>query len=441
MRVSLPRKHCPKLGLVLLGFLLSASASGKSAFDLTYSLRMSARTAFHLSNAADLAMNRYTIEGEQNIKRAGFTAVLAGRVYAESAFAMNSRYNAPVREVESQEFTPRDVYLQYKGHGLQFRLGNQQVVWGESYGFFFADIVNPKDTREGGLGGDLAAQRIAIPMANLLLFSGWGSLQLLYIPKPFLNMTPAQGSDFAPQLGNLFPSATVTTADERIRPMALDQSELGARASTLISGWDMALFFFNYFDRRPSYRPVFNSATDITLRGVHDPIQSFGFTGTKDLDTWVARFELLYTRGRPVDAYSPNAVNPTQSFYTGLSDEFVGVLGFDYTQWREWHLSFQVAQDSYFKAIPGSFIPQHATNLSVVLGGTLFHNHEMNVIASYTPNDGSSLWQFSYMVPVSSRLEATFGAYLFEGGGSSQYGSFTRANRAFIQLKGFFGGA
>lgn len=440
MRVSLPRKPCPSFWAVLLAILLCAPVLGKSAFDLSYSLRMSARTAFHLSSAADLAMNRYTLEGEQHVKHGGFSSVIAGRAYAESAFAMNPRYNAAVRGIESQEFTPRDVYLQYKGHGMQLRVGNQQVVWGESYGFFFADIVNPKDTREGGLGGDLAAQRIAIPMVNLLWFLGNGSLQLLYIPKPFLNMTPAQGSDFAPDLASLFPGATVTTTDERIRAMALDQSEVGIRGSYMLAGWDMALFFFNYFDRRPSYRPSING-TDVTLRGVHDPIQSFGFTGTKDLDTWVARFELLYTRNRPVDAYVQNLINPTQSFYTALSDEFVGVIGLDYTQWREWHLSFQVAQDSYFKAIPGSFVPQHATNLSLVLGGSLFHNHEMNVIASYTPNDGSSLWQFSYMVPVSSRLEASFGAYLFEGGGSSQYGAFSRANRAYIQLKGFFGGA
>jgi hypothetical protein len=440
MRVSLPRKPFPKLGATFLGILLCAPAVGKSSFDLSYSLRMSARTAFHLTSAADLASNRYTLEGEQHIKRGSFSSVIAARAYADSAFAMNPRYNAPVREIESQEFTPRDVYLQYKGHGLQLRLGNQQVVWGESYGFFFADIVNPKDTREGGLGGDLAAQRIAIPMVNLLWFLGNGSLQLIYIPKPFLNMTPAQGSDFAPALADLFPGATLTISDERIRPMALDQSEVGVRGSYLLAGWDMGLFFFNYFDRRPSYRPVFNG-TDVTLRGVHDPIQSFGLTGTKDLDTWVARFELLYTRNRPVDAYVPNAVNPTQSFYTGLSDEFVGVLGLDYTQWREWHLSVQVAQDSYLRSIAGSFIPQHATNLSVVLGGTLFHNHEMNVIASYTPNDGSSLWQFSYMIPVSSRLEASFGAYLFEGGASSQYGAFSRANRAYLQLKGYFGGA
>jgi hypothetical protein len=45
--------------------------------------------------------------------------------------------------------------LQYKRNKFQLRFGNQQLVWGEAFGFFFADIINPKDTREFGLGGDL----------------------------------------------------------------------------------------------------------------------------------------------------------------------------------------------------------------------------------------------------------------------------------------------
>jgi len=262
----------------------------------------------------------------------------------------------------------------------------------------------------------------------------------VYVPAPFFNFTPAQGSDFAPSITSLFPGGTVTINDERVKGLSLNSGEFGLRGTTMINGWDLGLFYFNYFDRRPSYRPTFNGS-DVTLRGVHDPISSIGFTGTKDLETWVARFELLYTMNRPVDAYQFDVINPTSSFYTGFSDQFVGVLGFDYTQWRDWHLSLQISQDSYFRAVPGSLIRQHSTNLGVVLGGTLFHNHELTFISSYGPADGSSLWQLLYMVPISSRLEATLGTYLFFGGSGSQYGSFSGANRVFFQLKGFFGGS
>lgn len=433
MTVSLRRKQC----LSALAFLLLAPFS--EAVDLSYNASFSSRVGMHVSGRVGLAINRHTLEAQQTAKwPSSWSFVAGGRVYADSAFAMNERYNAPVRGLESQEFAPRDLYFQYKNRGIQLRVGNQQVVWGESFGFFFADIVNPKDTREGGLGGDLAAQRIMVPMVNFSWYQGNYALQLLYLPKPFLNLSPSQGSDFALPLEQFFPGFNVSLSDERILPLALSNSELGIRGTAILGGWDMGAFFFSYFDRRPSYRPVF-SASDVSIRGVHDRIASVGLTATKDFDSWVSRLELVYTRNRPVDSFVFNPLAPTQSFGTSLSDQFVGVLGFDYTQWRDWRLTLQVSQDSYFRAIAGSLLPQHSTNLSFVLGGTLFRNHELTVIQSYCVNDGSALSQLLYMMPLSSRLEATIGTYLFTGSPSSSFGTFRGANRVFFQLKGYFG--
>ncbi len=436
MIVSSLKKHFHSAFLLVF---LSFHPKAIAKVDLGYSLKFTTRAAMHLNRSPDLAMHRYTLEAEQNLKFSeSWQAVLGARTYADSAFSMNERYNAPVRTIESQEFAPRDIYLQYKGHGLQFRLGNQQVVWGESFGFFFADIVNPKDTREGGLGGDLAAQRIMTPMANLTWLLGDHSLQFVYIPKAFLNLTPAPGSDFAPPFSAFFPTTPFTVLDERIKPTQFSSGEWGIRGTTLVKGWDLSAFYLYYFDRRPSYRPEVNGAS-ILLRGVHDPLSSFGLTGTKDLDTWVVRFEMLYTRNRPVDAYDPTIEVPQLNYYTSLSDEFVGVLGVDYTQWRDWRLTLQVSQDSYFKNIPGALIRRHSTNVSLVLGGTVFHNHELTLIANYCPNDGGSLSQLLYMIPLSNRLEMTLGAYLFAGPPGSQYGGFQAANRAFVQLRAYLG--
>ena len=100
-------------------------------------------------------------------------SLLAGaRGYAEAAYGANrGRYSDAVRERDSHELLMRDFYLEYKSGTALVRLGNQQVVWGEAFGFYFADIVNPKDLREYGLG-DLTDQRLQVPMLNAkLLFS------------------------------------------------------------------------------------------------------------------------------------------------------------------------------------------------------------------------------------------------------------------------------
>lgn len=438
MRASSQKKHYRnqrRFCVAALLILTCQSAAGRSLLDLSYWAKFTSRAALHINNPRDLAMHRHTVEAEQTIKEDRWSVVAGVRAYAEAAFVMNDRYaGAPVGGIESQEFVPRDLYVQYKGSGVQARVGFQQVVWGESFGFFFADVVNPKDTREFGLGGDLAAQRITVPMLNLVWFLGDSSLQALWIPRPVFNMTPALGSDFSFPIQDFFTGMTVTVNDERFKDLALENSEVGLRATTVLGGWDMAAFYFYYFDRRPSYRPTI-VGSDVTIRGVHEPISSVGLTATKDLQTWVARFELLYTTRRPVDAFTT-----LLGYYTALSDEIVGVVGFDYTQWKDWRLSFQLSQNSYFKEVPGSLLRQHSTNVSLIVGGSLFHNHEFNFITNYSTNDGSALWQITYMVPISSRLEASIGAHFFTGGQQSQYGLFKDASRAFIQLKGYFGG-
>lgn len=446
MTVSLLKKHCPErctgaLGrLLLLGLILAPFAShARDPFDLGYSARFTSRAALHLNSPIDQAMHRHTVDLEQTIKGDRWSAVLGLRAYAESTFAFNARYSGqPVATAESQEFVMRDNYLQYKGAGYQVRLGWQQVVWGESYGFFFADIVNPKDTREFGLGGDLTAQRITVPMANVVWFNGDSSLQFLYIPKPYFNLSPAIGSDFAPPVGDLFGTTPVTLRDDRTKSWSLSNGEFGMRGMTLLAGWDVSAFYFNYFDRRPSYRPSLVGG-NIVATAAHDPIQTFGVTATKDLGPWVLRFESTYTPQRPVDAYEYNNIAPELSYYTGKSDEFIAVTGFDYTQWKDWRFSLQLSLNSLFTYVPGMFLRQNAINLSVITGGTMWGNHEFNAILNYAA-DGSSLWQFSYMVPVSSRLEASIGTHIFAGGVGSQFGRFKDASRAFVQLRGFFSG-
>ncbi|MBY0370444.1 hypothetical protein K2X33_07140 [bacterium] len=438
MIVSSPKKPCRKYGL-LFAAILSFAAHARDPFDSSYNVRFTSRAALHLNGPIDQAMHRHTIDLEQTLKADRWTGVFGARAYAESAFGVNSRYSShPVLAAESQEFVARDIYLQYKGAGFQTRLGWQQVVWGESYGFFFADIVNPKDTREFGLGGDLTAQRITVPMANVVAFLGESTVQVLYIPKPYFNLSPALGSDFAPPIGNLFPGTDVEVHDERTKALAFNNGEFGIRATTLFAGWDLSAFYFNYFDRRPSYRPSLVGPT-IVATAAHEPLQTFGLTGTKDLGPWVVRFESALTPQRPVDAYVYDSLNPELSYYSGHADEFLAVAGFDYTQWKDWRLSLQLSLNALGTAIPGAFIRQNALNLSIVTGGTVFGNHEFNLITNYA-NDGSSLWQVSYMVPISSRLEATFGAHLFAGGAGSQFGQFKGATRAFVQIRGFFSG-
>ena len=78
-------------------------------------------------------------------------------------------------------------------------------------------------------------------------------------------------------------AAELDVIDERSLPDAFDNGEFGVRATTLISGFDLAVFFFDYHDRFPSYSLSVTNPSPLTinLTGNHSRIRSYGFTGSK----------------------------------------------------------------------------------------------------------------------------------------------------------------
>ena len=188
-------------------FLILLFGRCAQALDYTWNLHYDLRYGYHLLAPEDLATDRHMLETEQKFTTGSWTLVGSLRAFVEAAYATNSsRYQGPVVQNDSQEIRLRDLYLQYKHGHFLIRLGNQQVVWGESFGFYYADIVNPKDLRELGIG-DLAANRLQVPMLNANFIYGDYSLQAIYIPKPFFDIIPSQGSDFAAPFFSRCPSS------------------------------------------------------------------------------------------------------------------------------------------------------------------------------------------------------------------------------------------
>lgn len=395
------------------------------------------RVALHTQDPQDVAMNRHSLELASTIDWNSEWSTAAGvRGYADAAFGANDRYENQVENLESQELLIRDLYLQYKRRRLRIRAGYQQLVWGEAFGFFFADVINPKDTREFGLGGDLEAQRITAPMLASTFFLNKGTVQFVWIPAPMMNRSPSMGSDFAPPLGSLIPGATASIVPERYLSPDPSNWEFGARVTSLIQGWDFGLFFLTYQDRNPTYR-LEVSGTSARFFETHPKTTTVGLTGTKDLNSWVLRFEALYTRGRPMNAFSLNPSNLDSSLTIERSDFWQGVIGMDYTGWKSWRLSLQLSQDYYTALVTGALPARERTQGSVSLSIPVYHEHTLDLLGSVLLNDGSSLWQLTYQVPLSERLDFALGTYLFAGDSTSGYGRFTGANRVFAQLKGY----
>lgn len=419
----------------IFALLLPGAVTAAPSLIPEFRLELNSRLAFHTFAPQDLASHRHTLELEQKFKMREWTAVIGAQGYAETAFSSSARYGGEVARNESQEVVPRDIYVQYKGPGVLVKAGNQQVVWGEAFGFYFADIINPKDTRDFGLG-DLTRQRIPIPMLDAKFIGSKTTLELVYIPKPYFNKVPSQGNDFHTSYQALFGGAAIPVTDERTLPLALENGEVGARVGTKLGPVDMGVFYFNYHDREPKYQLL--STEDVppvvTFAGQHARLQTVGTTGATELGPWVLRWEALYSWNRFFSFID-------QGFYNTFStQETTAVLGVEYSAVADWRLGFQ-ASNAYLTDVPeGTFTPRHRPLLTALIAGPLIKDQSIDLMFTFVPTDSSSLVQVKYLVPLTSRIELNFGADLLLGEPATQFGRFRNASRGYVLLKAFLAG-
>jgi hypothetical protein len=67
------------------------------------------------------------------------------RLNYNALYDLSDFYPRDVRNDQRAELDIREVYLDFTGGGWDWRIGRQDVVWGEMVGLFFADVVSAKD--------------------------------------------------------------------------------------------------------------------------------------------------------------------------------------------------------------------------------------------------------------------------------------------------------
>ena len=129
-----------------------------------------------------------------------------------------------------------------------FRLGAQQIIWGEVVGLFFADVVSARDMREFLLP---SFDIIRIPQwaARAEYFAGDSHVEFIWIPVPAFDRIGKPGADFypAPLPSPTPPSVAALFLDPQRPDRNLGNSNYGVRANTLVSGWDIAAFYYRSF--------------------------------------------------------------------------------------------------------------------------------------------------------------------------------------------------
>lgn len=61
---------------------------------------------------------------------------------------MTDKYPENVKDDQEWDLELRDAFFDYSQGSFDWRIGKQQIVWGEAMALFVADIINAKDLRE-----------------------------------------------------------------------------------------------------------------------------------------------------------------------------------------------------------------------------------------------------------------------------------------------------
>lgn len=152
----------------------------------------------------------------------------------------------------------REIYVDIFTESFQFRIGKQQVIWGESDGLRLMDCINPQDLRyEFNLrDSDEGYEYTRIPLwlIKATYFPKWEplgirDLQFEFIINPGktkinrLELYESEGGVWATETPNL-PTGVRVSVDDKTHKTSLDKTEFAFRIMGNYSGW---LFTLNAY--------------------------------------------------------------------------------------------------------------------------------------------------------------------------------------------------
>jgi len=280
----------------------SGSAQGKpsgSALPFSFSGHVQSALAYtvaqpdhwsKLKNTLALAVERELMD-DVKLK-------VSGRFSYDGAYDVSNFYPERVRRDQRFDGLFHETYLDMGLGDWNVRLGRQNIVWGEVIGLFFADVVTAKDLREF-LVPEFDYIRIPQWAARTEYFKGDFKAEAIWIPYMTYDRIGKPGSEYYPFAIPPPPGFAQNIRSERT-PHSLRDSSFGLRASYLVSGWDLAGFYYGSVDANATFFRSINVAPTpiVSYRPDHERIHQAGLTASKDAGSFVFKGEAIYTWDR-----------------------------------------------------------------------------------------------------------------------------------------------
>lgn len=356
---------------------------------------------------------------------------LSGRGIYDAVYALTNRYSAAGSNDMRSELNARDAFVDASFDNDDFRIGKQQIVWGESVGIFTADVVNARDLREFILPD---FEFIRIPKWAIDYEHDWGSFHSEIMWSPILQFDDVNipGVPFSPALP-LPPQTPAVFNGTRVPVNSAANAESGIRLSYLIDGWDVSAYEFYGWDHDPVLFRVVAPAGVYVFSPAYERLPITGATFSKDAGPFVLHGEGIFSQGK----YLPT-LNVATPDGVVRKDTIDGTLGLSRSYFNCLDTSAQFIERDVLDYGPVPIFQEYPEThrLSLWLKAHFFHHHlepEITVISTIGHSD--MMLNPRLNINLAGAWQISLGANIFEGNETGLFGQFAGSSRVYSELR------
>jgi hypothetical protein len=428
-------------GLVALAFvsgLLSLSTSSAFAADVSGILK--SQTSINTAEN-ELQQQEWQLDIEYDTGLWGGDLKAIGRIRLDTVDDLNQSSTADTFSAVAKPFATKDwgsielreLYWETFGDNSFWRIGKQQVVWGEADGLKLLDVINPQNFREFVLD-DFEDSRIPLWMLNAEFTLTENSvLQVLWIPDTTVHNLAPSGSPYALRSSSIVPQATSDLAVQLSPALAprspIKDSDIGLRYTDFVGGWDVSLnYLYHYVDE-----PIVSASTQtnskiphIQLTQNYERSHLLGGTASSALGDWTIRAEI---------AFETNRYHRTKQSLSRIvqANQWSSVIGLDYQGWTNQFISVQ-----WFQSLINAAQAEHSQeDFLTLLWESNFLNDTLTAkwLQIHSIDHGDGVFRSKVSYNLQSNLDIYVSADVFYGNKEKRFGQFDQGDRVSIGFK------
>lgn len=355
---------------------------------------------------------------------------LSARANLDGAYAWSDHYPRAVREDQRAWARLHEAYVDFSRGDWEFRVGKQNIVWGEMVGLFFADVVSAKDLRDAVLP-EFDLIRIPQWAARAEWFQGDSHLELVWLPWPEVDDIGKPGAEFYP-FPLRYDGLGYAIDGERRPSRKLSNSGIGMRLSTLVGGWDWTGFVYRAPDTQAAfYRSIVPGPTPTVLyEPRHELVTRVGGTVSKDFEGIVFKAEAVYTRGRGFQTLPLDASDGVVELRT-----LDWIAGVDLTPGDRWRVNAQFFQRAFLNHDADIGMKRYENGASLLVSREMTDRVDAEFLGISSLNRSDRLLRAMLTWKYDANLRFRAGVDVFAGNPLGMFGRFDDSDRVWAEAR------